>query len=126
MSQHVKTGYTFDNFIVPQGEWGELLTADDMRYTWLFGVDLTATNGQEASDEQLKTTVDFALAEFEAYLGIDIRTFHNRSQISFHGLQLLNFLLVWRGVLIRCALIADFVFGNNRCVNPLEEMPGGF
>jgi hypothetical protein len=73
MSEHVKTGYTFKNYIVPQGEWGQLLTADDMRYTFLFGVDLTATNGQEATDAQLETVVDFAQAEFERYLGIDIR-----------------------------------------------------
>jgi len=70
-----KIGYTFRNYKAPNGEWGELYTADDMRYTMLFGIDCVGSDiaKTEFSDEQFKQIVDEALSEFEILLTIDIR-----------------------------------------------------
>jgi len=68
-----KIGYTFKNYVVPTGEWGVIGTPDDLRYTWMFGIDMTATNGQNFEDVQLESYLESALAEFERFLGIDIR-----------------------------------------------------
>lgn len=68
-----KVGYTFQNYVVPTGEWGVVATPDDMRHTMLFGIDLFATNGVEVQDTQLAFAVDAATRELERYLGIDIR-----------------------------------------------------
>lgn len=73
MAQYQPNGYTFENYVVPQGKWGEVLTADDMIYTYLFGIDLTAENGQSVNKNQVKRMVTFALARLETELGIDIR-----------------------------------------------------
>jgi hypothetical protein len=70
-----KVGYTFGNYAVPSGEWGEVLTADDMRYTFLWGVDEVAQDveGSYWTDAQYRWMVDQAVAQFETFLGIDIR-----------------------------------------------------
>lgn len=67
-----KTGYCFDNYTVPVDQWGVVLTPDDMRHQWLFGIDLVATNGNEVQDVQLAFAVDAATRAMERYLGIDI------------------------------------------------------
>lgn len=68
-------GYTFQNYSPPDGEWGELLTADDMRNTFLWGIDEVAqdVDGSVWTDEQYRTLVEWATGEFERYLSIDIR-----------------------------------------------------
>ena len=73
-SEVQKLGYTFRNYAPPTGEWGKVLTADDMRYTYLFGIDAVASDTAESTwmDEQFDSAVDFAVAEFERYLTIDI------------------------------------------------------
>lgn len=70
-----KIGYSFRNYTPPAGEWGKVITADDMRYFYLFGIDAVASDLNESTmpDEQLDYIVELALAEFERYLGIDIR-----------------------------------------------------
>jgi len=70
-----KIGYTFDNYSPPSGEWGKLYTADDMRYTMLFGIDSTAADVAESTftDVQFDQLVLEALGEFEDYLTMDIR-----------------------------------------------------
>lgn len=70
-----KIGYTFGNYTPPPGEWGKLYTADDMRYTMLFGVDCIGSDiaQTEWTDEQFDQVVLEAVAEFEAYLTRDIR-----------------------------------------------------
>jgi hypothetical protein len=70
-----KVGYTFENYKPPPGEWGELYTADDMRYTMLFGIDSTAADVAEStfSDAQFRQLVREAMGEFEDYLTMDIR-----------------------------------------------------
>lgn len=79
-----KTGYTFGNYSPPPGEWGKIYTADDMRYTMMFGIDSIGSDiaQSEFTDEQFDQIVLEALGEFEGYLGMDIRrkmyrTFHS-------------------------------------------------
>lgn len=69
-----KIGYTFQNYSAPPNEWGELLTPDDMRFTYMWGVDLVADNVDqiEFTDEQIRSQVLLAIAEFEDFLNIDI------------------------------------------------------
>jgi len=70
-----KLGYSFNNYGVPTGEWGKLVTADDIRYTYLFGVDCVGNDIAQTAwrDEQFDWHVELAVGEFEKYLGIDIR-----------------------------------------------------
>jgi hypothetical protein len=67
-------GYTFQNYTHPAGEWGAVLTADDMRYTYMYGISLVAgEDGREATDGQLSQIVEMAMAEIERALDIVIR-----------------------------------------------------
>lgn len=68
-------GYSFNNYTVPENEWGKLLTADDMRYTYMFGIDAIAQDLNETiwQDSQFDFYVDDAVGEFERFLTIDIR-----------------------------------------------------
>lgn len=74
-SKSNKIGYTFGNYTPPKGEWGEVLTPDDMRFTYLWGIDLKASDIQisTVSDEQLRWCVSAALELFEEDFNIDIR-----------------------------------------------------
>jgi hypothetical protein len=69
-----KIGYTFNNYAAPPGEWGKLLTADDMRYTYLWGVDCQGSDIAQTTwtDTQFDYFVMKAVGEFEKYLTIDI------------------------------------------------------
>lgn len=70
-----RIGWTFGNYTPPPGTWGKLYTADDMRYTMMFGVDSVGSDiaQSEFSDEQFDQLVNEAVGEFEAYLTMDIR-----------------------------------------------------
>ena len=70
-----KVGYTFRNYSAPPGEWGQVLTADDMRYTYLWGIDTTASdvNMSEWTDDQWDYLIETATADWEDFLKIDIR-----------------------------------------------------
>lgn len=70
-----KIGYSFNNYSPPPGEWGKVLTADDMRYTFAWGIDMVASDelGSEVEEEQLEYCVECAMAEFEKSFMIDIR-----------------------------------------------------
>lgn len=74
-TEEEKIGYTFNNYSPPADEWGKVYTADDMRYTMLFGIDTIAANTarDEWQDEQFDQHVLEALYEFEKKLHIDIR-----------------------------------------------------
>lgn len=69
-----KVGWTFGNYSPPEGEWGDLYTPDDMRYTMLFGIDSTAADiaQSEWEDEQYRQLVREAIGDFESYLTMDI------------------------------------------------------
>lgn len=70
-----KIGYSFKNYRPPNGEWGKVLTADDIRFKYLWGIDLVANNDEkvEVEDSQLESAVEEALQEFEHFFNIDIR-----------------------------------------------------
>ena len=70
-----KIGYTFDNYSPPPGEWGKVYTADDMRYTMLYGIDCVGSDIAQSTfeDSQFDQLVREALGEFEDYLTMDIR-----------------------------------------------------
>ena len=66
-------GYTFGNYKVPEGQWGDVVTPDDLRFTYLWGTDFKATNGQSYTDEQIQYFIDSAVAELERQLDITIK-----------------------------------------------------
>ncbi len=74
-SETEKIGFSFGNYTPPPNEWGKILTADDMRYTYMWGIDATASDvaATDFEDEQFDFFVREALADFERFLTIDIR-----------------------------------------------------
>jgi hypothetical protein len=66
-------GYTFGNYHVPEGQWGVIQTPDDIRLTWMWGIDFKASNGQSFTDEQIKFFIDDAMKQIERELKITIR-----------------------------------------------------
>jgi len=74
-TEEEKIGWTFNNYEPPDGEWGDIYTPDDMRYTMLFGIDSVAANTarEEFTDEQFRQLTLEAMAEFETFLTVDIR-----------------------------------------------------
>ena len=69
----VKVGFTFRNYVLPAGQWGEIVTFDDLAYTGLAGIDLNMANGQDIIKEQFQEIIDWSIDELERYLGIVIR-----------------------------------------------------
>jgi len=67
-----KVGWTFDNYTVPDGLFGEVLTADDIKYSFMWGQDFLASNGEVWTEEQTKKMVEWAVAQIEKKLNIDI------------------------------------------------------
>lgn len=65
-------GWTFQNYTVPDGLFGEILTADDMRFSFLWGQQFLATDGSVWTDEQTQTMVFWAVSQLERQLNIDI------------------------------------------------------
>jgi len=80
-------GWSFDNYTPPPGQWGEICTPDDLRYTWVFGTDFRATNGQLFSDQQIKYYIDNAIAEIERRLNITIKKKRIRCNPERKGLE---------------------------------------
>lgn len=74
-TEEEKIGYTFGNYAAPPNEWGEVYTADDIRYTMMFGIDSVAADvaRSEFQDSQFVQIVREALGDFEAFLTMDIR-----------------------------------------------------
>jgi len=70
-----KIGYKFKNYSAPPNEWGKALTADDMRFHFLWGVDLVASDvsGSEVEDSQLEADIEASMEAFEHDFNIDIR-----------------------------------------------------
>ena len=66
-------GYSFGNYKVPDGEWGTILTPDDIRYTYVWGTDFKSSQGNRFTDEQIQFFIDAGLAEIERQLNISIR-----------------------------------------------------
>jgi hypothetical protein len=79
-----KIGYTFGNYSPPPGEWGKVYTADDARYTMLFGIDCVGSDiaRSEFTDEQFDQLILEALGDFESFLTMDIR---RKKYMTFEG-----------------------------------------
>lgn len=75
-------GYSFNNYKVPEGKWGTIVTPDDMRYTYMWGIDFKATNGSKFSDEQVQFFIDAATKEMERLLNITIVKRRVKSEFS--------------------------------------------
>lgn len=69
-----KVGYSFNNYQPPLGTFGKVLTADDMRYNYLWGLDLISNDAgmDNWEDEQSDYAVSSATHDFEKILNIDI------------------------------------------------------
>ena len=69
-----KVGYTFANYQSPPGVYGKVLTADDMRFTYLWGIDIISNDAEMSTwvDEQSDFIVTSAVKDFEKFLNIDI------------------------------------------------------
>lgn len=65
-------GWTFGNYAPPPDEFGAVLTPDDMRHTYLWGVPFTSSNGEEYTDPQIQATIDSSVAEIERALNLSI------------------------------------------------------
>lgn len=65
-------GWSFENYIVPEGEFGEILTADDLRFTFLWGQQFLSTDGQVWTDAQTRFQILSAVSQLERKLNIDI------------------------------------------------------
>ena len=65
-------GWTFDNYIVPEGQFGEILTPDDIAFSYMWGVDLLAGSGLTWKDNQTRKMVEWAVYQLEKELNIDI------------------------------------------------------
>jgi hypothetical protein len=66
-------GYTFGNYSAPEGSWGEIITTDDLRDSYLWGIDFRASNGASYSDAQIQYFIDAALTQIERELNITIK-----------------------------------------------------
>ncbi len=66
-------GWMFGNYKVPDGQWGEVHTADDMRYHFMWGIDAKASNGDVMTDYQFTFQVEAAITELERYLNYSFR-----------------------------------------------------
>lgn len=69
-----KVGYTFNNYSAPPGEWGDIVTPDDIRWTYMWGIEMVADdpNQTEFTDEQIRSQILYSIADFEKFLDIDI------------------------------------------------------
>lgn len=69
-----KVGYTFGNYNAPAGSFGKVLTPDDMRYNYLWGIDLISNDAEYDNwdDAQSDYAVAAGVRDFEKILNIDI------------------------------------------------------
>lgn len=75
IDSELKVGYSFENYYPPEGTWGEIITSDDMRYHYLWGIELMAADSNKSTveDSQLRYHINAALVDFETSLNINIR-----------------------------------------------------
>ena len=57
----------------PNVQNSTIVTAKDLRSRYLFGINLTAANGEKLSDEAIQFHIDAATSSVEKYLQLDIR-----------------------------------------------------
>jgi hypothetical protein len=68
-----RIGWSFENYTPPEGLFGEVLTADDLRYTYLWGIDFRASNGDIFTDAQVRMKINSAIDEISRALKITIK-----------------------------------------------------
>ena len=68
-----RTGWTLGNYAPPPGDFGLVLTPDDMRQTYLWGVPFTSSGGAQYTDPQITAMIDATVAEFEKVLNLTIK-----------------------------------------------------
>ncbi len=68
-----KVGHTFKNYIVEGDNWGEVLTPDDIRFTYMWGVDFQASNGEIFTDNQIRFYIEAGLCEIERFLSTNFK-----------------------------------------------------
>ncbi len=76
-------GYTFGNYKVATGTWGTVVTPDDLRYTYLWGTDFKATNGDSYTDEQIQYFINASIADIERRLDITIK----KKKVRYNAVQ---------------------------------------
>jgi len=79
-------GYTFGNYRVPEGTWGDIITPDDLRFSYLWGVDFRASNGASFTDAQIQYFIDAALEEIERKINVTIKKTRVASEPDRRGL----------------------------------------
>jgi hypothetical protein len=79
-------GYTFGNYSPAPGTWGEAICPDDLRFSYLWGTDLKATNGQSYTDEQIQFFINTSVADLERRLDIAIKKKRIRTDPEKRGL----------------------------------------
>lgn len=62
-----KIGWSFGNYQCGDS-WGEVLTPDDIRFSYMWGIDFRASNGEIFTDDQIRFCVNAALEEMERTL----------------------------------------------------------
>jgi hypothetical protein len=69
-----KIGWSFGNYSIPEGTFGDVLTPDDMKQVYLWGIDLVSQDSGYSSwdDERTRFLVESSVKDFEKHLGIDI------------------------------------------------------
>jgi hypothetical protein len=80
-------GYTFGNYKAPEGQWGEILTPDDISRTYMWGVDFRASNGEAFTDEQIKFFIESAMKQIERELNITVKKTRVVCEPEGRGLQ---------------------------------------
>lgn len=66
------TGWTFGNYVVPEKRFGDVLTVDDLKRTYLWGIEFRAQNGELFTDAQVASTIRSAVGEMARGLKITI------------------------------------------------------
>ena len=79
-------GYTFGNYQVPEGSWGDIVTPDDIRISYLWGVDFRASNGASFTDAQIQFFIDAALQEIEREINVTVKKTRIASEPERRGL----------------------------------------
>jgi hypothetical protein len=80
-------GYTFGNYQVAEGSWGDIITTDDLRMTFLWGIDFRASNGASYTDAQIQFFIDAALEEVQRQINITIKKTRVICEPDRRGLQ---------------------------------------
>ena len=65
-------GWTFGNYVVPENRFGDVLTVDDLKKTYLWGIDFRAQNGDIFTDAQVAAKIRSAVSEMARALKITI------------------------------------------------------